>query len=232
MENLYEKNGLIFWSEEEIQTRSMLQQYFVRQIKSCLRGLNRAFEVFQVEAPLLTPRKLLNKNYTDEQVYAVDRPSAENPIWDNIILRPETTMGSYAYAQHLLSTHKKIRLPICVWQVGKSFRREQDQPTKFMRLKEFYQLEFQVLYSSSTMNDYSETLMPATAQMIAMMLGECSREPSDRVPDYAEWTWDVVCGGMELCSMSLRKDYPDDDVKNFEIAIGLDRCVCKFLEKE
>lgn len=33
--------------------------------------------------------------------------------------------------------HSKTRLPLCVWQAGRSYRREQEQPTKQMRLKEF-----------------------------------------------------------------------------------------------
>ena len=68
-------------------------------------------------------------------------------------------MGSYAYAKHLLNTHNdtKVRMPLVVWQHGKSFRREQDQPTKFMRLKEFHQLEFQCIYSLTTGADYAAT---------------------------------------------------------------------------
>ena len=73
---------------------------------------------------------------------------------DGLALRPETTPGSYAYAQHLLNTHSGYKPPLCVWQAGKSFRREQDQVTKNMRLKEFWQQEFQCIYSSDTLNDW------------------------------------------------------------------------------
>lgn len=119
-----------------------------------------------------------------------------------------------------------------MYQHGKSFRREQDQPTKFMRLKEFYQLEFQIVYSKSTANDYSQTVIPAVCEMIASLIGPCHTEPSDRIPDYAEWTQDVVCDktGMEVCSISLRKDFPDMHV--LEVAIGTDRCLYNFQEKD
>ena len=83
-------------------------------------------------------------------------------------------MGSYAYAKHLLNPHnaEKVRMPLVVWQHGKSFRREQDQPTKFMRLKEFNQLEFQCIYSPSTAADYAEKLIPAVQSALARLVGE------------------------------------------------------------
>jgi glycyl-tRNA synthetase (class II) len=45
-------------------------------------------------------------------------------------------------------------MPIVVWQHGKSFRNEQDKTASNMRLKEFYQLEFQIIFSNTTQNDY------------------------------------------------------------------------------
>ena len=142
-------------------------------------------------------------------------------------------MGTYEAIEHLLNTHndRKIKLPLCVWQHGKSFRREQDQPTKFMRLKEFYQLEFQIAYSITTANDYSISLIPAIQQAISEMIGACHTEPSDRLPDYSEATTDIICDNtsMEVCSISKRKDFPQ--AKILEVAIGTDRCVYTFLNK-
>lgn len=220
MQTLYEKNGLIFWDHEAIRIRRCCEHYFVMKLESNLKQQNRAFELIQIEAPLLTPRKFINKQYTDDDVWTTS---------DDLVLCPETTMGSYAYANYLLTNHKKIRLPIVVWQHGKSFRREQDQVTKNMRLKEFYQLEFQCMYATTTANDYSISLVPAVCSMISDMIGICKIEPSDRIPDYAEWTKDVICDGMEVCSMSLRKDC--EFAKVLEVAIGTDRCVYQFLKK-
>lgn len=227
MHNLYNKNGLIFWTQEEIALRRTLEQYFVTNIEKCLKEQNRAFEMFQCEAPLLTPRSLINPNYNEKDMWA----------WEDNVLRPETTMGSYAYAQHLLNPHnqRKVKMPLCVWQHGKSFRREQDQPTKFMRLKEFYQLEFQIIFASNTANDYSLKLIPSVKKMLEVFVGPCRTEPSDRLPDYAEWTQDVICEkvgnpespqDMEVCSMSKRKDFPGASV--LEVAIGTDRCIYNF----
>lgn len=223
MENLYNKNGLIFWTEEEIKLRRSLEDYFSSEILSSLKKQNAAFQMIQVEAPLLTPREFINKNYTDDDMWC----------FFDTVLRPETTMGSFKYAEKLLSSYNEIKFkpPIIVWQHGKSFRKEQDQPTKFMRLKEFYQLEFQVIFSMNTSNDYSVNLYPDVLKIISSMIGDCRIEESDRLPDYSEQTIDIVCvkSEMEVCSMSKRKDF--QGYKVIEIAIGTDRCIYNFKNK-
>jgi glycyl-tRNA synthetase len=226
MENLYDRNGLIFWTEQEILHRNLIVQSVVSAVSQCLKEQNSAWEIIQVEAPLLTPRALINPNYSINDYYVA---SAK----DELTLRPETTMGSYAYAQHLLNTHnqRKIRMPLCVWQHGKSFRQEQDQPTKFMRLKEFYQLEFQCIYALNTANDYSVKMIPAVQKALSLWVGPCRTEPSDRLPDYSESTTDVVCeaNDMEVCSISKRKDFPN--AKVLEVAVGTDRCVYNLMNR-
>ena len=132
MENLYDSNGLVFWSEDEIRLRRMFEEHVVSALTNKLKARNRAFEFVQVEAPQITPRIFINKNYNDEDMFVLD---------DRFVLRPETTMGSYQAILHFLGpSGRSYKTPLVVWQHGKSFRREQDQPTKFMRLKEFYQL--------------------------------------------------------------------------------------------
>lgn len=199
----------------------MLVEHVVAGLMDCLKEQNRAFDFIQCEATQLTPRGLINPNYTDEDIYVVG---------DDLVLRPETTMGSYAYARHLLNPHasRKVRLPLVVWQHGKSFRREQDQPLTKMRLKEFYQLEFQILYDVKTANDYAVSVVPAVQRLLEAFVGPCRTEPSDRLPDYAESTTDVVClrTEMEVCSISKRKDF--EGAKCLEVAVGSDRIVHHF----
>lgn len=218
------RNGLVFWTEKEIQIRQMVERFLVKEVSDCLRGMNKAFEVLQVEAPILTPLGQINPNYTIADFFGVEN--------DELALRPETTAGSYMYAAYLLAhTELKTRLPLCIWQHGKSFRREQDQVTKNMRLKEFYQLEFQCIYAANTANDYSKTLIPTVQRALSQLIGPCRIEDSDRLPDYSERTVDVICEktDMEVCSISLRKDFPN--AKVLEVAVGTDRCVYNFLEK-
>jgi glycyl-tRNA synthetase len=224
MNTLYAKNGLIFWSEQEIRIRRMLEQHFTQELFETLKKANRAFDMFQVEAPILTPRSFINVNYSPEDMFTTA---------DDLVLRPETTMGSFEAIKQLLDPYseRKVKLPIVVWQHGKSFRREQDQPSKFMRLKEFYQLEFQIAYSPDTKMDYASVVIPAVHEMMNQMIGACHTEPSDRVPSYSEGTTDIICGatGMEVCSISQRKDFLT--AKILEVAIGTDRCIYNFLNK-
>lgn len=231
MENLYNSNGLVFWTEDEIRLREMFKQHFVSTVSHNLKTQNRGFEILQIEAPLITPRELINDNYDKIDIFELPEPYPSSPT--TFALRPETTMGSYKALEHFLNSHndRKIKLPLCVWQHGKSFRREQDQPTKFMRLKEFYQLEFQIAYSPTTANDYAVSLIPAVQRAISEMIGPCRMEPSDRLPDYSESTTDIIVEktNMEVCSISKRKDFPQ--AKILEVAIGTDRCVFNFLQK-
>ena len=257
MLNLYNKNGLIFWSEEEIRIRNMVVTHMVAAVERSLLKMNTAFKMVQCEAPTLTPFNLISKSYSPEDYYALgtkEQAIEEEAIINDdcprpfLVLRPETTMGSYAYARHILSGyHKpKFRLPMCVWQHGKSFRKEQDQPTKNMRLKEFYQLEFQILYSATTANDYYDQIVMDVKEALQELLtfikspqvGACHIYPSDRLPEYSEQTTDIIftdvltklLTGMEICSISRRKDY-DDGIKNVEVAIGTDRCVYNYLKR-
>lgn len=165
-----------------------------------------------------------------------------------LVLRPETTPSSYVYAQHLLNSHSGVKPPFVVWQTGKSFRREQDQVTKNMRLKEFYQQEFQCIYTADTMNNYHSAVLEPVREMIGEMIGLPTRiVESDRLPSYSEITMDVeVDNGdkwMEVCSISRRTDFPDKarfqtkkgtvekDLLVLEISIGLDRCIYNFEQR-
>lgn len=232
MEQLYGVNGLIFWTEREINARKIVEAHLVQAMKDSLKKMNRAWDFLQVEAPILTPKPFVNKNYNDADMFSTHGTQVDDKGEEVVLIsRPETTMGSYEYAKHLLNPHNetKVRMPFVIWQHGKSFRREQDQPTKFMRLKEFYQLEFQCIYSPSTGMDYAAQVVPDMARAFVQLVGTVKIGPSDRLPDYSEQTTDIehAESGMELCSISKRKDF--EGAKVLEVAVGTDRVVSKFL---
>lgn len=234
MKHIYEANGIPFFTEKEISLRETIRDFFSREIKQGLLEENPMWTFHHIEAPILTPSTLINQNYTEEDVWFQQN--------SGLVLRPETTPGSYAYACHLINS-QLFKPPVCVWQAGKSFRREDDQPTKHMRLKEFYQQEFQCIYSADTANDYMVAMIPKVKSMI----GEMSRGlpvriiDSDRLPSYSRRTVDVEINNgdkwMEACSISLRTDFPmkatftakgkviEKELLVLEIAIGLDRMV-------
>lgn len=212
MKPIFEHNGLVWWSEEEIHTRRMVFDYFVRNIKAALLNINQAWRFFECETPVLMPLISVSESYDTEDFFNLD----------DLALRPETTYGSYEVAKRILE--QKNRLPVCVYQQGKSFRNEQDKALSNMRLKEFWQLEFQCLYSVNTANDYQSAMLPILQDIFERLLGQCGIVASDRLPAYSLRTMDIMHNSMELASVSLRKDY-SDEIRVLEIAIGLDRVV-------
>ena len=64
MKHLYEKNGLVFFTQKEIEFRENCEREISRYIYENLKGQNRSFDMIKIEAPLLTPTNLINGNYT------------------------------------------------------------------------------------------------------------------------------------------------------------------------
>ncbi len=238
MHSLFDVNGLMFWDEKSVKLREQFRDYFVDRMRAALLGINPAWQFFGIEAPLLMPRNQVNPNYTDEDIYSLG----------DLALRPETTPGTYRYLRCAFDAAMEVKPPVCCWQFGKSFRREQDQPTKHVRLKEFYQLEFQCVFTDDTANDYHAVLVAPVAEMISDVIGLPTQVvKSDRLPSYSRSTLDVEVNNgdkwMEVCSMSLRTDFPgtarfqakkgvvEKNLLVAEVAIGMDRCVYNFLER-
>jgi len=240
MLSLYQANGLVHWTERDIRLREMMIAHFAGEVAAFLKATNPAWDIRRVEAPILTPRELISTAYGAGDVFVQGQMSEHDHA---LVLRPETTPSTYAYMQHLLNGHERVRLPLCVWQAGKSFRREQDQPTRHVRLKEFWQMEFQCAFTADTGNDYHAACLEPVRRMIGAMTRLPTHiVPSDRLPAYSQVTTDVeVDNGdkwMEVASISRRTDFPQKaraptkadaarelDVLVLEIAIGLDRCV-------
>lgn len=166
---------------------------------------------------------------------------SRNIVRQSLALRPETTPASYAWLASAIKDNS-VRLPFCVWQANKSFRREQNQSSKHVRLLEFTQQEFQCSFAESTADDYQAYLAPKVQAMIEEMIHCPTRlVESDRLPKYSRRTLDVEAWNsekwMEICSISLRDDFPisyrpkptkEEKVLVLEVAIGLDRCVYCF----
>ncbi len=240
MENLYDINGLVFWNSKEIRFRRFLQEHFSKEIQDMLIKENKGWSFFDIEAPQLIPTSLINPNYTDQDIWIQKQM---NDLIE-LVLRPETTPSSYIYATEYILKHNITLPPMVVEQTGKSFRREQDQVSKNMRLKEFYQQEFQCIFAADTLNDYQEKLLEPLRAMFEKILNRPARiVESDRLPSYSLRTMDVEIDNgdkwMEICSISKRTDFPvkvkfgNKEPKAMlvlEIAIGLDRCVYNYFK--
>jgi glycyl-tRNA synthetase len=232
MVSIFNTNGLVVWTEQDIQFREFCTTYISSVIKESLLTENNAWKFYRIESSLLTPNALINPEYSDSQVYKTS---------DNLTLRPETTAGSYQYAIHLMDSKLNLA-PLVVYQSGKSFRQEQDQVTSNVRLKEFYQLEYQCIYSTSTKNDYMTSIIESLVPIVSRLTNKEVRVVvSDRLPNYSLKTIDIEvktnAKWLEVCSISKRTDFPaklkfgsksgvvESDAEVLEIAFGLDRLI-------
>jgi glycyl-tRNA synthetase len=240
MKPLYGVNGLVHWGQRDIEARERMQAFFAAEVARILREQNRAWDFERVEAPIMLPLALVNPNYAPADLWAF---APHDDTEARMIARPETTPSTYVWMVDRLAGHDGVRLPYCAWQAGKSFRVEQDKTLRNMRLKEFWQLEFQCAFAADTANDYHSRVLEPVRRMIAQAVALPTRVvPSDRLPDYSLATMDVEADmgdrWMEICSISKRKDFParhryqnkhkewrETDILVLEIAIGLDRCV-------
>ena len=224
-------NCLRFYDEEEILLRKQIVETVTFNLKRTLKNMNPAWSFHQCDAPVLLPENFVAREYKDNE--DVFKLSGTRFGGKKMFLRPETTAGSYLYLQHLLtanSNYKKIKLPVCVWQAGKSFRTESNDGASATKLRfnEFYQLEFQCCFSKSTKAEYLLPIVKTIRESLRAKIGAHVRVVySDRTPKYAHTTTDIeVHYGnrwVELCSISERKDSIIPNSKVIEVAIGLDR---------
>lgn len=222
MLNLVDSNGLMSFTGPEILLRNYLKDSVVLGVQDILLQQNRGWLFQEIESGALLPSEMINPEYDESDYFKVN---------EKYSLKPETTATSYLYAKHLITT-QNLRPPLCVYQASKSFRQEQDQVIKNMRLKEFYQLEFQCVYSNTTKNEYQENVIHDLAVLVRNLLKLNTRIVlSDRLPSYSLKTIDIeVFNGykwMEICSVSKRNDF-DQDNTVLEIAFGLDRLLYNY----
>lgn len=217
---LYKFGGLRFWSEDEIELREQFQVRVVSVVTSTLLSINSAWRFFRIEGPCLAPKFSISSSYDDDDVFKTNHIAGG----DNLYLRAETTHSSYAFARTCGG-----KMPICVWQSGKSFRREMNDGASASKLRfnEFHQLEFQCIYRNDTKADYRQPLISAVRKEIERFtMAETRLVDSDRLPAYSKSTIDIEAmhngRWIEMASCSLRTDYADG-MTVCEIAIGLDR---------
>ncbi len=214
-------NGLVTYTEQEIDYRDYLIKTISSQLRLELENINQAFNIVRCETSCLMSLFDLTRAYLDDERYTFSMQEEES-----LALRPETTKGTFSVAEEMLK-RGVIKLPCCVWQKGKSFRKEQTSPTKHVKLKEFWQQEFQCVYGVGTKADYFSLMLSGIVDMFQFVLGtNVWMEDSDRIPGYSSRTVDIIGNlkgySLELCSISQRHDFVYDVV---EVAIGLDRCV-------
>jgi len=237
-------NSLVIWEEKDIRLKRFFEDTIKEEVKNILLEMNPQWKFFQIESPSLIPMELINPEYSNDDIWAQESKSETET---KLALKPETTASSYIYAEHLLDSHI-VMPPFVVWQSSKSFRREQDQPLKHMRLKEFQQQEFQCIYAADTLNDYQERSLEPIRKMFQDIISLPTRiVESDRLPSYSLRTMDIEVFNedkwMEICSISKRSDFKkkaiisyknkviEKDLLVLEIATSPDRILYNYLER-
>ena len=242
-EALYDVNGLPiggvrFWTPEEMERRDWIKRSLVSTIQQTLLDMNQMWRMLEVETPIMMPMAYMNAAYDADDVFVLQDAPAGGDKDNQWALRAETTDGSYRIARHLLRTTTK-KPPLCIYQSGKSFRRETSDGATAAKLRfnEFNQLEFQCIFGETTQAPIAETLRTVLVGHVARLLGRQTRlVTSDRLPSYSTETIDIEAWDdnaedwREIASTSRRTDFPAvPDLKFkclvFEIAVGLDRCV-------
>ncbi|MFN7754980.1 MAG: hypothetical protein ACK5O9_03950 [Holosporales bacterium] len=208
-------NATVLWNEREILRRESLIREIPALLSDAWRDLNTAVSFERVETPILTPAKFL-QSHIDAKFELIDTGRRG-------YLRPETTAGTFEAMNLKFPQQHSWRkyAPLCLWQVGLSFRDEEKPDTmraSKLRLVQFYQLEFQLFCLPGTKAPYLDIAMDALLKAYG---GECVIP--DDLPHYSEHTLDWHIDGLEVAGLSLRKDWPHGMV--FEVAIGLDRLV-------
>jgi len=134
-------------TEDQIENRNMLTQYFTRHLTDTLQNVNNAFRFVRIETPMVVP-------HTDDNIRLSGQQS----------LRSDASKSVYAAAADLLSTGAKPRrkLPLVVWQTGTMFKLDSGN------FQEWRTLEYYVMYSGSTATAYRPIIQDACTQMLAM----------------------------------------------------------------
>ena len=240
--SLYERNGIMFWNKYAVQLRDSIEDKIVLAMQEAIWEFygdkfngnpGELWRWHQIDAPILTPDGLVSEQYDRNRMYGTR---------DDLVLRPQTTPGSFKYARTKIENNYRSDSwwPFVVWQHGKSFRREQTKTRKHQRLKEFYQLEIQLFDRPCRFTNQAEMMkvIQGLKKAIQFFVGRC-KVVDAKAPSYAEWTKDIVLSktGMELASISLRNDFNlrhNADVRDpsrgseivcLEFAIGTDRVV-------
>jgi glycyl-tRNA synthetase len=229
-----ELEGLRFWRQSELSLRRRIRDALVETVQTTLLDLNQMWAFEEVETPPMMPMARMSAAYDRSDVFVLaDAPGGT----DQWALRAETTDGTYSTAVQILRT-TRMRPPLCVWQMGQSYRREtSDGATAAkLRLNAFNQLELQCIHAADTKADLATAVREALVPVVARITGLETRLllQTDRVPSYSEETVDVECllpngEWREVASTSRRTDFPEipgqKPCRVFEVAFGMDRMV-------
>lgn len=189
------------YNEHHLETRDHLAAYFNRFLQRELGKINPAFQFMRIESPILLP---FSANRTKETVQI----RLDN---EDLILRENTVTGAYEASRDILTgkAGTKKKLPIVVWQRGKIFERSKG------KVKEHYNLEFQILFSKTTGMPYDNVIAQSCQTMLGRQCGTILTTASPGLIHYATEE-------SHIALVRSRDDFWSGN--NIEVAINLDAC--------
>jgi len=209
-------NGLVCYTADDLRIRNFLIWEISERLRAAFKELNRSIDFRQVETPCLVPSSVVQDHLEDDfKVWQI----ADEELY----LRPESTKGTFLMFPVVCPQEQSLakRLPLCLWQVGLSFRAEQDKTFANLRFKQFYQLEFQLAYREGTKADYHECAVNSMLEILAHLFPQKSlRTEIPTPPFYSRKTTDIYLHEREAVAISDRTDFK---YPILEISCGLDR---------
>jgi seryl-tRNA synthetase len=225
--------GLRTWRQGELRLRRRIAEALLDTTANTLCDINRAWAFEEIEAPLMMPVDRMSSAYTADDVFMLQDAPGGTKQW---ALRAETTDGTYVAAAHILRS-TNVKPPLCLWQMGTSFRRERSDgaTAEKLRFNAFTQMEMQCILSEDSAFDIAPPLREALMDAVRQITGcETRLIESDRLPAYSTETVDIECllpngEWREVASTSRRTDFPTPPglkpLKVVEFAFGMDRMV-------
>jgi threonyl-tRNA synthetase len=213
--NMYDVSGLEFWGESEIKLRNEFVKDMVGRVHSKIKPI----KMTEIDAPILTPNGKVSKTYKKKETFTTS---------DKLTLRPQIAPGTYAMATKIIKSGRK--LPFAIWQHGKVFHKDSSSKKKNMKLKEMYQLTFQIFYVEDHPKISSTNLIKAVKDEIQDYVGRC-RVSDSQFLAHSKWTKTIErsSNAMALATISERHDfttkYNRSSVTVLEISICTDRIV-------
>lgn len=200
-----------------------------------------SYDALELEFPLLVPRKILEDSghlkQFGNQVFEIEN--------ETLCLRPEAAIAVFTHMSDLKNRYLKKKENLCIAQYGRAFRNQSTTRDRHYRLREFDQMEIQILadaasapadffraYDARLQNFFKALNLAVHAQAVQ----------AQKLPHYSLGTVDYYFtdpssrDSIELGCLSNRGNHDLKDLRAlkqgyviYECSLGLTRIVLAYL---
>lgn len=195
----------------------------------------------EYEFPLFVPKKFLdNSGHLKEfgsQIFELEK--------SELCLRPETASSIFPHIKQIMIEKKEKNKELKISQVGKAFRNQKTTRDRFFRVKEFDQLEIEILSKKQDSESFfKQYQLKLDLFFKTLGISYYTKEVSETErPHYSKKTVDYYCltpdtnQPLELGCLSDRGNHDIKEVKDlrgykiYECSLGLTRILLVLLQK-